>query len=30
MQREFAAHVSTHASMADPPSVGANAKVVWM
>ena len=30
MQREFAAHIKTHASMADPPSVGANTKVVWL
>jgi len=30
MQREFAAYIKTHASMADPPSVGANTKVVWL
>ena len=30
MQREFAAHIKTHVSMADPPSVGANTKVVWL
>jgi hypothetical protein len=30
MQREFAAHIKTHASMADPPSVGANTRVVWL
>ena len=30
MQREFAAHIKTHASMADPPAVGANTKVVWL
>ena len=30
MQREFAAYIKTHVSMADPPSVGANTKVVWL
>jgi hypothetical protein len=30
MQREFASYIKTHASMADPPSVGANTKVVWL
>ena len=30
MQREFVAHIKTHASMADPPSVGANTRVVWL